>query len=140
MKIVIKKRAEVAPAPPPDPIVKPKIDTSHKVLDGICEAACSKSPPSMVSWFLMASYVYYVHHHSMLSDELYDRLAKDLLARWGEIDHRHKHLITPDDLRAGTLYTLKEQDYPRITRGAAQHLIKGNWGVELPVNWGFNHG
>ena len=42
-----------------------------------------------------------------------------LLSTWGVIGHRHKHLITKGNLQTGSLYNLKEEDYPGITKGAA---------------------
>jgi hypothetical protein len=45
-----------------------------------------------------------------------------LLDKFDEIEHRHKHLISKDDLAAGTGYTLTKKDYPQIVIGAAKQL------------------
>lgn len=76
-----------------------------------------------VPWVLMASYAYYIHGEGLLSDTLFDSLCKGLLEKWDNIQHRHKHLITLEDLRAGTLYGLREEHYPGITKSAAMRLL-----------------
>ena len=81
------------------------------------------NPNMMVPWFLMASYLYYHKNESMFSDEYYDALSKELLLKWDEVEHSHKHLVTKDDLMAGSLYKLKEMDYPSMCKGAAHHLM-----------------
>jgi hypothetical protein len=63
--------------------------------------------------FLAASYLYYImDEETPWRDSLYDMWARDLLDHWEEWDHAHKRLISQDDLRAGTLYALKETEYP----------------------------
>lgn len=141
MAIIIRKKPKVAV---PEPIVEPpklivpfkkdaRPKTSMKPMDGMCRAAIKGAPMSIVPWWLMASYLYYIHDMSMLTDALYDELAKDMLARWGDIKHPHKRLITTDALKAGSLYMLKEDDYPMMTRSAAQHLVRGEWGINVDV-------
>lgn len=68
--------------------------------------------------YLMASYLYYVENRSILSDTEFDQLCMDLLAGWDQLDHRHKHLTTKEDLEAGTGYAIQ---YPSIVIGAARH-------------------
>lgn len=137
MAIIIKKRQQAAPVPEPDALVKKTVKNtaSQPVLDGQCLAAIGNRKNAAVSWFMMASYVYYVHDLSMISDELYDQLAKQILRDWDEIEHQHKRFLTKEDLAAGTLYTLNAKDYPRIVKGAAQHMIKGAWKLHLDVDW-----
>lgn len=67
--------------------------------------------------YLMASYLYYVENRSILSDTEFDQLCKELLDAWDQIDHRHKHLTTKEDLEAGTGYAIQ---YPSIVIGAAR--------------------
>lgn len=81
------------------------------------------NPNMMVPWFLMASYLYYHENESMFSDGYYDTLSKELLLKWDQVEHSHKHLIEVDDLMAGSLYKLKEKDYPSMCKGAAHHLM-----------------
>lgn len=81
------------------------------------------SPDMIVPWFLMASYLYYHTNQSLLSDGYYDELSKELLSRWDQVEHRHKYLITKDDLIAGSLYRLKEEEYPMLVKAAALFLV-----------------
>lgn len=52
--------------------------------------------------YLMHSYLYYVLDEPVISDELYDGLAKYLLKHYDQLDHTHKHLITKAMLRCGS--------------------------------------
>ncbi len=69
--------------------------------------------------YLMTSYLYYVLNVSVILDDLYDSIAKALLARYDEFDHQHKHLVSKADLEAGTLYHLRGNDYPQMIQMAA---------------------
>ena len=81
------------------------------------------NPSMMVPWFLMASYLYYHENESLFSDEYYDALSKELLLKWDQVEHFHKHLIEVGDLMAGSLYRLKESDYPSLCKSTAHHLL-----------------
>ena len=80
-----------------------------------------ENPNMMVPWYLMASYAYYEEDQPILSDGLFDGLAKRMLECWDDIDHQHKQLITVEDLEAGTLLT---RDFPGRIKGAVEHLRK----------------
>ena len=67
-----------------------------------------------LSMYLMAAYAYYVEDDPIMSDWHFDMLAKYLLENYDTIEHQHKHLVTKDDLRAGTYLG----EYPLIVRGA----------------------
>ena len=55
----------------------------------------AKGPNSVVSWWPTAGYMYYVHDTPIISDALFDEMAKVLEASW-EGDHApDKLLITP---------------------------------------------
>ena len=58
----------------------------------------------MVSWWLMAGYMYYVHDKPIISDGLFDEMAQTMISTWDTITHPHKRLITPEHLSTGTLY------------------------------------
>lgn len=134
MAIIIKKKAR---SPVPEPLVEPeqpKKAVPGRLLDGQCRMVIDQFPSAMVSWWLMASYAYYIHDTPIISDGLYDEMAKMMLARWDEIQHPHKRLISEDHLRAGSLYDFRAKDYPPMTRGAASHLIQSAWGVSIDVN------
>lgn len=81
-----------------------------------------KGDSLLVSWYLMSSYLYYLHEVSLLHDHEYDLLCKELLSRWDKVEHPHKHLVSKEDLMAGTGFTLREEDYPSITKNAARQL------------------
>ena len=75
-----------------------------------------------VPWFLMASFLYYQHDIPLLTDEFFDSMCKQLLARWDEVEHMHKHLIDREHLSAGTGFDITE--YPSMVQGAAWHLLR----------------
>ena len=71
-----------------------------------------------VPWFLMAAYAYYVQDDPILTDSTYDRLCRRMLEEWDKIEHMHKHLITKNDLEAGTYLG----EYPSRIEGAIKSL------------------
>ena len=86
---------------------------------------CQKHPDRLVSFILMASYMYYVvHEDSPISDGEFDALCKTLLEQWDAVKHPHKRLIDCDALRAGSLYQLKDDDYPQSVKNAAKQWQK----------------
>jgi hypothetical protein len=93
-------------------------------LDKKAQEFIAEKPNLMVPWFLMASYLYYHENESMFSDEYYDALSKQLLLQWDQVEHAHKHLIEVDDLMAGSMYRLKELDYPSMCRAGALFLMR----------------
>lgn len=92
-----------------------------KPLDSYMWGLVKKNRNLSVAWYLMASYAYYELDQPLLTDSAFDELAKFMLHRWGAIKHRHKSLITEDDLRAGTLL---RRDFPEIVIGATKDLMK----------------
>jgi hypothetical protein len=76
--------------------------------------------------YLLSSYLYYVEGRSILTDSEFDALCKELLERWDEVTHRHKHLTSREDLEAGTGYAIQ---YPSIVIGAARHWWYATNGV-----------
>jgi len=78
-----------------------------------------ENPNMMIPWYLMAAYSYYEQDDPILSDGLFDGLAKRMLECWDDIDHWHKDLITTEDLEAGTLLA---RDFPERVKGAVKHL------------------
>lgn len=89
------------------------------------------SPNLMIPWYLMASYAYYCHDLSLVSDATYDEMAKEMLQLWDSLEHEHKSLITTADLEAGTLYRLKEDDYPLRVKGGLAWLVRHYWEMDL---------
>jgi hypothetical protein len=76
--------------------------------------------------YLLSSYLYYVEGRSIFADAEFDALCKELLDRWDEVSHRHKHLTSREDLEAGTGYAIQ---YPSIVIGAARHWWYSKNGV-----------
>jgi len=70
----------------------------------------------------MSAYVYYHLDDQIITDAQFDSMAKTMLENWDTIEHRHKHLITKEDLAAGTLL-LAVEDFPEITKDTAVHLL-----------------
>lgn len=94
------------------------------ILDEYFEKVHTDNPNMLVPQFLIASYLYYIEDKSIISDHLFDKMCKELLNNWNQIEHRHKHLITEGDLRAGTGFALKEEDYPNIVKNSAKKLLQ----------------
>lgn len=125
-------RPQATPKPRPDPTPRqPKTRTGRSArvlqqlpIDGMYRHTYSVSQNMVVPWLLMAGYCYHVHNVSLLSDELFDEMCRDLDTRWDEVVHRHKDVIKREWLSAGSLYPLKAEDYPVTTRGAASHLTR----------------
>lgn len=84
----------------------------------------AKNRNTIISFWLLCSYCYYLRHESLVSDELFDRLSKEMLVSFDDLEHQHKHLITKDMLGAGTGYNLGYTDYPLIVRVTSEYFIK----------------
>ena len=87
-------------------------------LDKHCLDAVDKNNNMLVPWYLMAAFAYYKQDNPILSDQLFDKLARKMLEHWDDIEHHHKELITQDDLRAGTYLG----EYPKRVEGAVNHI------------------
>jgi NAD-dependent DNA ligase len=74
----------------------------------------TENPNMLVPYYLMLSYAYYKLDDPLVSDAFYDKLARKLLKEYDNIDHYHKHLISKDDLQAGSFLG----EYPSIIGGA----------------------
>lgn len=79
------------------------------------------NPGRVLSWYLMCSFIYYRMNDSLVSDAVYDEMAKVLLKKYDSFEHQHKHLVTKEDLEAGTLYGI--YNYPTMVRSAAMALL-----------------
>ena len=92
--------------------------------DKLCLGITSRNPNMLIPWILMASYGYYFLDRPLISDGLYDTLCKEAMLKWDEINHVHKQCFTKDHLIAGSLYTLKERDYPHLVKDATAYLLQ----------------
>ena len=73
-----------------------------------------------IAKYLMCAYAYYVEDKPLISDTEFDKLSKEILENYDTIEHRHKHLITKEDLEAGTFLG----KYPSIIEGAVRAYRK----------------
>ena len=78
------------------------------------------SPTHVFKWYLSTSYLYYKQNISFVSDKLYDSWCVYLAYNWDSFEHQHKHLITKNDLLAGTGYAIQ---YPTQVQHAALYLL-----------------
>ncbi len=76
-------------------------------------------PDRAVGQVLMASYLYYCHDVAMMPDEEFDKLCKLLLEHLDELTHPHEFLLGREALEAGSLYYMREHDYPPMVCMAA---------------------
>ena len=90
--------------------------------DRLLDRVIASSRNMMIPYYLFASYLYYHRDHSLLTDERYDRLCKELAEELPKLRHMHKAVIDPEALAAGSGFTLADEDYPSITVGAACHI------------------
>ena len=79
------------------------------------------NPNSMLSWFLIASYAYYIIRDPIMNDAVFDKIVKTVKANWDSIDHPHKYLVTQSHLDAGTGYDI---EFPTIVKHNAQLILK----------------
>lgn len=92
--------------------------------DSVVRDCFKKNKNTCISWFLLASYCYYLKDESILSDEVFDKMCKWMLDNHQHLEHEHKHLITKEMLGTGSGHSLKEVDYPNRVRYSAPVLIK----------------
>ena len=81
----------------------------------------------LIPIFLMSSYLYYEKNKSVLTDEQFDNVCKKLYNNWEKVTHMHKHLISKDDLLAGSGYGIK---YTNMIKGGAMSWYKQEKGVK----------
>lgn len=98
------------------------------MLDNDLRSVWRKSPNALIAWVLMSSYAYYQMDSPILEDSTYDNICKHLYDKWDDYTHPHKHLIERESLRQGSLFYLKEEDYPKITKVACKELVEKCYG------------
>ena len=69
-----------------------------------------------IAKYLMCAYAYYVDDAPLVQDHEFDKLAKHILENYDTIEHPHKHLVTKEDLEAGSYLG----EYPSIVKGAVR--------------------
>ena len=73
-----------------------------------------------IAKYLMCAYAYYEQDDPLISDQEFDELATFILENYDAIDHPHKHLVTKENLEAGTYLG----EYPNMVIGAVKSYRK----------------
>jgi hypothetical protein len=81
----------------------------------------------LVSFYLMASYLYYREDVGLFEDSEFDKLCVRLDSDWDSIEHIHKHLIEREALSATTGFYISK--YPNSVIGAAHSLYNKRVGI-----------
>tara|TARA_Y100001972_G_C7436334_1_gene224275 strand:+ start:60 stop:353 length:294 start_codon:yes stop_codon:yes gene_type:complete len=87
------------------------LNVGHRIWD--------KNPNMLIPYYLMFSYLYYEKNISLIDDGEFDQMCKTLYDKYDELEHMHKHLVSKDDLTAGTGYGIK---YTEIIKNSAMTL------------------
>src|SRR6056300_1342297 len=80
----------------PTPLQKRWLRSSNQMIeceytiDKMCSDSTESNINMTVPWYLMASYAYYVQDDPIISDRLFDLMAKRMLENWDKIEHFHK--------------------------------------------------
>lgn len=77
----------------------------------------------LVNIYLISSYLYYFKDESVITDHAFDALTVRLLNEWKQVKHPHKRLIKLADLRAGTGFSIREDQYPWGIKSAARYWL-----------------
>jgi hypothetical protein len=85
-----------------------------RILDEELDRQIDENPNQAIKWLLMASWLYYINDISILSDSRYDLLTTQVYNWWNDLTHMHKNVIHRDSLICGSLYYLKDEDYPSM--------------------------
>ena len=88
------------------------------MIDDHCLKIIEDNMNMLVPFYIMAAYAYYVEDDPIMTDSTYDQITKWLLEYYDIIDHYHKHLISKDQLEAGTCLI----KYPTIVKHALGDL------------------
>ena len=87
-------------------------------IEKACMEICDDNTNMSIPWYLMAAYAYYEEDNPIISDGMFDRLAKKILKDWDNITHMHKQHLSIDMLEAGTFIG----EYPTRIKGALQSV------------------
>lgn len=91
------------------------------VLDTYVYGLLERSKNLAVSWWLMASYAYYLLDETIISDECFDYLTILIGENYEEIEHVNKDLVTMDRLSCGSAFDLRV--YPTRVMVCASRMI-----------------
>ena len=82
------------------------------MIDNHCLKIIENNMNMLVPYYIMTAYSYYVEDDPIVSDATYDQITKWLLEYYDVVDHYHKHLISKEQLEAGTCLI----QYPSIIK------------------------
>jgi hypothetical protein len=92
------------------------------------DASLQKPWSHQYNVLLIASYLYYMlHSDPILSDSQYDALCAHLLKHYEEFATAkvwHRALVSRESLKSGSLFDVKDKDYPSLIRVIAYDLIR----------------
>lgn len=94
------------------------LDEKANDLDKCCQDIIDDNPNMMIPWYIMASYAYYKEDNPIISDQLFDKLAKRIYNNWESLEHIHKNYLTSDMVRSGTFLG----EYPTRVQGAVKQV------------------
>jgi len=93
-----------------------------------------------VGKYLVASFLYYHCDFSIMTDDEYDAICKELLDNFDDIEHPHLHLLDKEVLQAGSGFHLRYDQYPLIVKSTAysyleHHRMGKNYFYEVVYNY-----
>ena len=101
-------------------IKRKKRSWDAQTIDGQVVHLVGQGLISPVAWWLMASYLYYKHHISILKDETFDWLGHWIKDNWTTIKHPNKRLIK----KSATFTGYYVKNYPTRVQSAAWQLVR----------------
>ena len=113
----------------PRPLFGHRENDRRRTATSTARAVLGRHKNALVSWWLMAGYMYEVHDLPLISDGLFDEMSRSLAEHYDEIDHPQKHLIPRDFTKSAS-----GVKFPLSTPCAAQVLARQEWGVSINAN------
>lgn len=101
-----------------------KLPISNGNLDEFARENFKKNKSSALSIWLIASYCYYRKDFSILSDSVYDNMAKWMHDNWDNIEHVNKDLVDKGMLKAGSAFNISEASYPTRVKVIAEETMR----------------
>lgn len=94
------------------------LDEKCDDIDKCCMDIIDDNVNMMIPWYIMAAYAYYIDDEPIISDQLFDKLARRIYDKWDELEHIHKDYLNQDMVLAGTYLG----DYPTRVKGAVEQV------------------
>lgn len=113
---------------------KGSIVISSRMYDEYVLGLIASNLNMLIPWYLMACFAYYEEDNPIISDWVFDRMAKSLDNNWDTVQHRHKEYLTRSDVAAQTY--LNPKGYPLMTKASVWSLRKGGMvgDEKIPAN------